>query len=141
MSSRSLLAAIDRAFDFMATESEDAEDKILQEPGFEVLQSLLEDCLVDVPDSAVSADAVSETSIKKVFQEQGWPDNMSFTREELDTLVHALCIPEAGEKEGTVDDLSDIEDPKPKNPSRCHSLSFDQQNWQEKTKRRLQSNA
>ena len=113
MSSRSLLAAIDRAFDFMATESEDAEDKILQEPGFEVLQSLLEDCLVDVPDSAVSADAVSETSIKKVFQEQGWPDNMSFTREELDTLVHALCIPEAGEEEGTVDDMSDIEDPKP----------------------------
>ena len=111
MSSRSLLAAIDSAFDHIATESEGAEEKVLQEPGFELLASLLEGCLDEVPDSGVSADAVSVTSVKKVFQEKAWPDDMSFTRDDLDTLFQSLCLPEA-EEEGMAEDFPDVEDPK-----------------------------
>ena len=111
MSSRSLLDAIDSAFYNIATESDGAEEKILHEPGVETLHLLLEGCLDEVPDSGVSADAVSVTSVKKVFQEKAWPDDMSFTRDDLDTLFQSLCIPEA-EEDGMADDFPDVEDPK-----------------------------
>ena len=62
MSSRRLLDAIDSAFNNSATESDGAEEKVLHEPGVEGLQELLEGCLAEVPDSGVSADAVSLTS-------------------------------------------------------------------------------
>ena len=114
MSSRRLLDAIDSAFNNNATESDGAEEQVLHEPGVERLQELLEGCLAEVEDSGVSADAVSEALVKKGFEEKGWSEDRSFTKDAFDTLIQSLCsLEEDGERmEENVPDDGDPEQDK-----------------------------
>ena len=109
MISRRLSDAIDRAFNDNATESDGAEEQVLHEPGVERLQELLEGCFAEVEDSGVSADAVSETLVKKVFEDKGWSEDRSFTKDAFDTLIQSLCSLEDGE--GMEENVPDDGDP------------------------------
>ena len=107
---RRLSDAIDRTFNENATDSDDADEQVLHEPGVERLQELLEGCLAEVEDSGVSADAVSETLVKKVFKDKGWSENKSFSKDDFDTLCQSLCsLEENGQR--MEEDVLDDEDP------------------------------
>ena len=108
---RRLSDAIDRTFNENATDSDDSDEQVLYEPGVEHLQELLEGCLAEVEDSGVSADAVSETLVKKVFKDKGWSENKSFSKDDFDTLCQSLCsLEENGQR--MEEDVLDDEDPK-----------------------------
>ena len=107
---RRLSDAIDRTFNENATDSDDSDEQVLYEPGVEHLQELLEGCLAEVEDSGISADAVSETLVKKVFKDKGWSENKSFSKDDFDTLCQSLCsLEENGQR--MEEDVLDDEDP------------------------------
>ena len=59
----------------------------------------LEGCRGDAPRCGVSADVVSVEWLKKVFEEKGWPHDLSFKREDLATLLESLGVPESEEED------------------------------------------
>jgi len=69
----------------------------------------LEGCRGDAPRCGVSADVVSVEWLKKVFEEKGWPHDLSFKREDLATLLESLGVPES-EEEDLPCDISDLVD-------------------------------
>ena len=84
-------------------------EKVMKNVGVEGLHVLLEKCRGDAPRSCVSADVVSVESLKKVFEEKGWPHDMSLKRQDLATLLQLLCAPEP-EEEDMAEDISDLVD-------------------------------
>ena len=109
MSCRSFHDAVDAAFDTVAVQVDSAEEKAMHKPGVEGLHVFLEGCRGDAPRNGVSADAVSVASLKKVFEEKGWPHDMSFKRQDLETLFQLLCVPEP-EEEDMAEDITDLVD-------------------------------
>ena len=109
MSGPTFHEAVEVSFDTVAVQVDGAEEKAIHKPGVEGLHVFLEGCRGDAPRSGVSADVVSVESLKKVFEEKGWPHDLSFKREDLATLLESLGVPES-EEEDLSYDISDLVD-------------------------------
>ena len=96
-------------FDRVAIQIDGEEEKMLHEPGVEGLHMFLEGCRKDASPDDVDAEIVSVESLKRVFEEKGWPENMSFMRENLTNLIEALGIPSV-EKEELALDIAELVD-------------------------------
>ena len=100
---------VQAAFDSVAVRLEGSEEKGLHKPGVEGLQVFLEGCRVDASRGDVSADVVSVESVKSVHDMIGWDQDSSFTRDDLVTLLEALCGQES-EEEDVASDISEVVD-------------------------------
>ena len=109
MSGRSFHEAVEGSFDTVAVQMDGTEKKAINKPGVEGLHVFLEGCRGDAPSCSVSADDVSVESLKKVFEEKGWPHDLSFNREDLATLLESLGVQES-EEEDLPYDISDLVD-------------------------------
>ena len=81
------------SFDRVAVEIDGENEKMLLKPGVEGLHLFLEACRQDASPEDVDEEIVSVESLKKIFDEKEWPEDMSFRRGELTNLIEALSIP------------------------------------------------
>ena len=96
-----------RAFDQAAVRTDSSETKVLPSSTVEELHKILERCLGESKGEEVSADAVSLESVKKVYDMIGWDLEYSFTRDDVVTLLDALCGYESG-NEQVADDFAEL---------------------------------
>ena len=102
--------AVDLAFEKHAIEKEDDEDKVLQEPGVEGLHVFLDGCCSDLLGEGVDAELISVASIKQVFDDHGWPDEMDFRKEDMEVLLESLGFEKTEEDEPCNDIAEVVED-------------------------------
>ena len=91
------------SFDRVAVEIDGENEKMLLKPGVEGLHMFLEACRQDASPEDVDEEIVSVESLKKIFDEKEWPEDMSFRRGELTNLIEALGIPSVDEDELALD--------------------------------------
>ena len=90
-------------FDEVAIQEECGEDMILSKSGLDSLHIFLDSCR-DAESGDVRSEAVSEESLKVVFDSQGWSYDRALKRDDLiEVLTQSDIAPTA-----TVDSLNDL---------------------------------
>ena len=102
--------AVDLAFEKHAVDKENDEDKVLQEPGVEGLHVFLDGCCSDILGADIDAELISVASLKQVFHDHGWPDDMDFRKEDLEVLLESLGLEKTEEDEPCNDMAEVVED-------------------------------
>ena len=97
MSGPTFHEAVEASFDNVAVHMDGADEKALFKPGVEGLHMFLEGCRGDASRSGVCADVVSVEFLKKVFEQKGWPHDLSFNRESLASLIESLGVHDSAE--------------------------------------------
>ena len=99
MSCPSFHEAVEALFDTVAVDADGDGEKVMEKPGFEGLHVFLEGCRADAARSGVSEEVVSVESLGRVFDENGWPGDFSFKKQDLTILLESLGIDESREEE------------------------------------------
>ena len=94
---------VQKCFDRIAVQVDGEEHKKLHKPGVEGLHVFLEGCIDDASSADVDAELVSVDALKKVFEEKGWLEDLSFKQEDVLTLLEALGIPSESGEEMAID--------------------------------------